>query len=118
MTKQFEVGDVVRLKSGGPRMVVENPKVKQFCADEVFSVRTYWFLENDCTQSAIFPAEVLEADTAVATNDLVHIATILPPDPYDERDGLWLKHQDLKALEDLPAGTRLYIARRNDDKSG
>jgi hypothetical protein len=36
------------------------------------------------------------------------VATILPSDPYDERDGLWLSLEDRKRLSQLPAGTKIF----------
>lgn len=40
------------------------------------------------------------------------IATILPQDPYDERDGIWISDVDLRRLAALPAGTKLYTVSR------
>lgn len=37
------------------------------------------------------------------------VATVLPSDPYDERDGMWLSLKDRKALNDLPAGTEIFV---------
>lgn len=42
MEKQFKVGDVVRLKSGGPKMtVVENPDI--YFGSDVLKVKCQWF---------------------------------------------------------------------------
>jgi len=38
------------------------------------------------------------------------VATKLVPDPYDERSGIWFSAADLKRLNDLPAGTKLYTS--------
>jgi len=38
------------------------------------------------------------------------VATILLPDPLDERDGIPLSHVDIRRLAALPAGTKLYAA--------
>ena len=38
------------------------------------------------------------------------VVTILQPDPYDERGGAWMSSQDLRRLEALPVGTKLYAA--------
>lgn len=38
------------------------------------------------------------------------VATILCPDPYDERQGAWMSSQDLRKLEALPVGTKLFTA--------
>ena len=38
------------------------------------------------------------------------VATILPPDPLDERSGPWLSLEDWARLRALPSGTRLYAA--------
>src|SRR5690606_31197076 len=38
------------------------------------------------------------------------VATILPPDPLDEREGPWLSLEDWERLRALPSGTRLYAA--------
>lgn len=38
------------------------------------------------------------------------VATVLSPDPYDERGGPWFSNADLKAMDDLPPGTKLYVA--------
>lgn len=38
-----------------------------------------------------------------------HIATVLMPDPLDERPGVSLSHADLKRLNALRAGTRIYV---------
>lgn len=36
------------------------------------------------------------------------VVTILAPDPYDERDGVWISAEDRARLATLPAGTKLY----------
>lgn len=36
------------------------------------------------------------------------VATVLTSDPYDERSGPWYSAADVKKLEALPAGTKLY----------
>ena len=36
------------------------------------------------------------------------VATLLPSDPYDERDGFWVNSKDKQRLAKLPAGTVLY----------
>ena len=38
------------------------------------------------------------------------VITILQPDPYDERGGAWMSNQDLRKLEALPVGTKLYTS--------
>jgi hypothetical protein len=50
----------------------------------------------------ILAAPVVERQEAVAT--------ILCPDPYDERQGAWMSSQDLRKLEALPVGTKLYTS--------
>lgn len=41
------------------------------------------------------------------------VATLLPSDPYDERDGPWFSQKDLKRLAELPAGTKLYAGEKS-----
>jgi len=36
------------------------------------------------------------------------VATVLPPDPLDERSGTWLSLEDWEKLKTLPPGTKLY----------
>lgn len=36
------------------------------------------------------------------------VATILAPDPFDERSGTWLSLEDWERLKALPPGTKLY----------
>src|SRR5690606_3997715 len=40
------------------------------------------------------------------------VATILPPDPLDERTGPWLSLEDWERLRALPSGTRLYATQQ------
>jgi uncharacterized protein YodC (DUF2158 family) len=49
----MEIGDVVRLKSGGPRMTVE------IITTETAVVRCVWF-DNEELKRGIFPAATLE----------------------------------------------------------
>ena len=36
------------------------------------------------------------------------IGTILPSDPYDERDGAYMAAQDWRTFDKLPPGTKIY----------
>ena len=36
------------------------------------------------------------------------VASVLPPDPFDERSGTWLSLEDWERLKALPPGTKLY----------
>lgn len=42
------------------------------------------------------------------------VATKLMPDPYDERGGNWYSNEDIKKLNALPVGTKLYAAPQQD----
>ena len=54
-----------------------------------------------------FEAWLARADAgAQATQGTV--ATILPPDPLDERPGPWMSREDWDRLRALPPGTKLY----------
>jgi uncharacterized protein YodC (DUF2158 family) len=55
MAEVFTVGDIVKLRSGGPKMTVE--KVED---DDV--VQCVWFDEMNVTQNKGFPANALERD--------------------------------------------------------
>jgi hypothetical protein len=37
------------------------------------------------------------------------VATLLPPDPFDDGDGPYFSRDDLKRMASLPSGTKLYI---------
>lgn len=52
----------------------------------------------------------LRAILAQEAGKVEPVATILCPDPYDERQGAWMSSQDLRKLEALPVGTKLYTA--------
>lgn len=41
-----------------------------------------------------------------------HIATVLTPDPYDERNGPYFSQDDLKKINDLKSGDMIYVVRR------
>lgn len=63
-----------------------------------------------CKYCVLDEINKLDDRPAPPTNPaLKHVATIEVPDPYDERDGLWLSQESRTALNDLAAGTRLYI---------
>ena len=51
MNQQFQIGDVVKLKSGGPLMTI----VKTFSGDEGISYRCEWFDGDQKNQHATFP---------------------------------------------------------------
>ena len=58
MSRPFNIGDVVRLKSGGPKMTI----VREVPADQYRSEPHYaceWFAKNETAKSAMFPASVL-----------------------------------------------------------
>ena len=55
MADVYDVGDVVKLKSGGPKMTVEK-------IDEDEFIHCVWFDEMNVTQSQGFPASALERD--------------------------------------------------------
>lgn len=58
MTPEFKRGDVVRLKSGGPNMVVN--KVGPYSADDPqITVWCDWF-DHEKARSKDFPPELLE----------------------------------------------------------
>lgn len=42
-----------------------------------------------------------------------HIATVQLPDPLDERDGVYYDIDDRKRLQQLKAGDKLYVVRKN-----
>lgn len=52
MAKQFQVGDIVALRSGGPEMTVKSP------VDIDGDVRCMWF-DGRALQENAFPAETL-----------------------------------------------------------
>ena len=56
MAESFNVGDTVRLKSGGPRMTVES--LEQF--DGMDTVSCVWFDEKNEVQRQTFPADIVE----------------------------------------------------------
>src|SRR5690554_5144506 len=51
-------------------------------------------------------------DAQVARAEQEPVATILPPDPLDERTGPWLSLEDWERLRALPSGTRLYATQQ------
>jgi len=51
----------------------------------------------------------MELKAKLAAAEKKHIATVLLPDPYDERDGAWFSIADNKRIAELPSGTKLYI---------
>lgn len=59
MSEQFQVGDVVRLKSGGPAMTVTT--VGNNMAD-VMSVWCVWFDQKAAQQNGTFPVGAVEKD--------------------------------------------------------
>ena len=58
---QFKVGDVVRLKSGGPPMTVtlEHKSVPTHNGDILDAVWCIWFDKNDRSRSRIFNPDTL-----------------------------------------------------------
>jgi uncharacterized protein YodC (DUF2158 family) len=58
MTSVFSVGDVVRLKSGGPKMTVEN--VVFDTAEDNYSVDCVWFDDANELQEETFVGETLQ----------------------------------------------------------
>lgn len=38
-----------------------------------------------------------------------HVATVLQPDPFDEREGMYISNADRKVLANLPPGTKLFV---------
>lgn len=55
----FKVGDLVRHRGGGPRMVVEAEGKKHPQTGEVWFFRCEWFDTDDHLQEADFKVEVL-----------------------------------------------------------
>lgn len=60
MSEQFQVGDVVRLKSGSPAMTVTN--VGETAMTGVMSVWCAWFDQKMAQQTATFPVGAVEKD--------------------------------------------------------
>ena len=55
----FQVGDIVQLKSGGPKMTVEHPESAAAVGGEQ-EIRCRWFAnDNDMPRSDRFPAGTL-----------------------------------------------------------
>jgi uncharacterized protein YodC (DUF2158 family) len=58
---KFQVGDVVVLRSGGPRMTVSEYVSVPVGNERVPRVRTYWFDERGKLRHDVFKEEVLKA---------------------------------------------------------
>lgn len=61
--------------------------------------------------TAISPQHAATIVAAVNGENLECVATVEGSDPYDDRGGPWFSQVDLKRLDDLPRGTKLYIRR-------
>jgi uncharacterized protein YodC (DUF2158 family) len=57
MTQGFKVGDIVQLKSGGPKMTVVD--VERAPRGQL-QVRCTWFTKQDLMEQGTFPADALE----------------------------------------------------------
>lgn len=60
----FNIGDTVRLKSGGPLMTVTDVGTNSTTGTPIVWVN--WFYDNEVKQSN-FPSEALEADDGILT---------------------------------------------------
>lgn len=49
-----------------------------------------------------------EAGRRFGHSELTKIGTVLPGDPYDEREGLYMDRKEMKSLHALPVGAVLY----------
>lgn len=58
MSKKFKIGDVVRLKSSGPKMTVVRVRDEQHSS---VAVECMWFLPGGTVQADAFPHEALVA---------------------------------------------------------
>ena len=57
MDEEYKVGDIVRLKCGGPRMTID--KLGTFSGGSAKEAKCLWFAE-DKIQSAVFPIVAVE----------------------------------------------------------
>ena len=62
----FKVGDVVRLKSGGPKMTVKEVTTASVSGTEIVNVRCIWFHDNKVGVE-VFQQDVLKEATDDAT---------------------------------------------------
>jgi len=60
MATNLAIGDVVQLKSGGPKMTVSRISQSTAEAGKVL-VRCVWFLDNGTKQQEVFEGALLEA---------------------------------------------------------
>lgn len=117
------MSEVKRYEAGHVRYEESNIRYGEGCEVEVVTARDYDTLaaENKRLHKLIDVAnsfqdalenerDQLRAELAALKGEQGAVATILPPDPYDERDGIWISAEDLRAIAALPAGTKLYTS--------
>jgi uncharacterized protein YodC (DUF2158 family) len=57
MTENFNVGDIVRLKSGSPKMTIQ--KIDEYNFDKFYSAICQWF-DGDKSKEGTFPLHSIE----------------------------------------------------------
>ncbi len=60
---EFKIGDVVRLKSGSPRMTVVSTELGKAGANQAGPIKCWWFSKPTEKSEAGFPPEALEHAT-------------------------------------------------------
>jgi uncharacterized protein YodC (DUF2158 family) len=60
--KTFKMGDVVQLKSGGPKMTIDNDRMTGG------DLRCVWFAADGKPNAYVFPAEALRATSEANTS--------------------------------------------------